>query len=211
MGEGKTTHLLRPWLMDQTSFPARSAALATWAKALEDWQTEIHRLARGGPPDSHRESTLKISLATASYRLSVLPGPEGSVQSPSLRYSMGPMQKVVLFLGVLVLVATAITGYRVHLIHELREPLLAKLGQPQAAQFRNEIYFGDWTVAGGTLCGEVAAHGVKGTGGGFQWFSVANGVFVEDASLRRQFDEAGINRCNADGRPANTPWCWLHW
>jgi len=89
--------------------------------------------------------------------------------------------------------------------------LLAELGQPQTIQFRNEVYFGNWTVSGGRLCGEVALPGLKGTDSGYQWFSVADGVFIENESLRRQFNEAGIERCQSDGRPAGTPWWWLNW
>lgn len=48
---------------------ARNQALATWAKALEDWQAEASRLARGGLPDSGRAAVLKFSLDTARYRL----------------------------------------------------------------------------------------------------------------------------------------------
>ncbi|KRC34419.1 MULTISPECIES: hypothetical protein [unclassified Acidovorax] len=50
----------------------RNTALATWAKALEEWQTEATRLAQGGAPDSHRAAALKMSLATARYRLNLV-------------------------------------------------------------------------------------------------------------------------------------------
>lgn len=121
------------------------------------------------------------------------------------------MRKISLTLGALAIAAFILAGYRVHLVHELRKPLLVELGQPRAVQFRNEIYLGNWSVSGGTLCGEVALPGAKGSGGGYQWFSVAHGVFVENESLRKQFNEAGIKRCNFEGRPAGTPWWWLHW
>lgn len=50
----------------------RNTALATWAKALEEWQAEATRLAQGGAPDSDRACALKMSLATARYRLSLV-------------------------------------------------------------------------------------------------------------------------------------------
>ncbi len=51
---------------------SRNVALAVWARALEEWQAEATRLAQGGAPDSHRASALKMSLATARYRLGLL-------------------------------------------------------------------------------------------------------------------------------------------
>ena len=124
---------------------------------------------------------------------------------------MRKMFAAVGVLSVLVAILATVAGVRAHLVHELRKPLLAQLGQPERVQFRNETYLGNCTAAGVTLCGEIGVLGAKHSDGGYQWFSVANGVFIENESLRRQFNEAGIKRCHSDSKPAGAPWWWLHW
>ena len=121
------------------------------------------------------------------------------------------MKNAVLFITTVALAMAAIAGYRVHLVHQLRQPMLAKLGDPTAAEFRNEIYLGDWTVEGGSLCGQVSVRSSPGGTEGFQWFSVDQGVFIETEDLRRQFNIAGIRRCSGDGKPPGTPWWWMYW
>lgn len=124
---------------------------------------------------------------------------------------IGVIKNALLFAFTIVLAISAIAGYRVHLVSQLREPMLAKLNYPEAPEFRNEIYLGDWTVTGGTLCGQVSASSLRAKTEGFQWFSVADGVFIETEDLRRQFDAAGIRRCAKDGKPPGTPWWWMYW
>lgn len=63
---------LPPWAMFPSPSLPRKTALAIWARALEEWQTEATRLAQGGAPDSHRAAALKMSLDTARYRLGLV-------------------------------------------------------------------------------------------------------------------------------------------
>lgn len=101
--------------------------------------------------------------------------------------------------------------HRMLLVRGLRKPRLAHLENPEAPEFKNEVYSGDGTIAGGALCGQASvARPVRGTEG-FQWFSVSNGVFIENDVLRRQFDGAGIKRCDFAERPPEAPWSWLVW
>ena len=120
------------------------------------------------------------------------------------------MRKALLISFSIAMTLLAVTGYRTLLVHELREPVLTRLGDPKSVDFKGEVYLGNWTAAGGTLCGEVSAADAGKRTEGYQWFAAADGVFIENNDLRRQFDQAGIKRCTGD-RPPNTPWWWLHW
>lgn len=121
------------------------------------------------------------------------------------------MKTAIVFVALIVLGASSVAVYRTLLVRQLRVQVLARLDNPAKAEFRNEVYLGNWTAIGGTLCGQVNVPEHKGGTEGFQWFSVANGVFIENENLRRQFDAAGIKRCRNDAKPSGTPWWWMHW
>lgn len=48
------------------------SALTAWARALEEREAELSRIARGGEPDPHRAAQLKVAVDTAYYILSML-------------------------------------------------------------------------------------------------------------------------------------------
>lgn len=52
---------------------SRSEALALWAGALEEQQSEIHRIMRGGLQDPERAAGLRMALDVARIRLEALP------------------------------------------------------------------------------------------------------------------------------------------
>lgn len=108
------------------------------------------------------------------------------------------------------IVLCALFGYRAYLVHELQKPLLLKISSKSSPEFRNVQYFGDWTVSGGGLCGEVFVPSVRGTGGGFERFIVKKGVYLENESLRSQFLEAGIRGC-APHESWEAKWWWLQY
>ncbi|MFN9471403.1 hypothetical protein [Acidovorax sp.] len=126
-------------------------------------------------------------------------------------FGLEDMKKAFVFVVLLALGASSVALYRTLLVRELRAQVLAQLNNPPSVEFRNEVYLGNWTVSGGTLCGQVDVPGHEGGTEGFQWFSVAKGVFIENENLRRQFDAAGIKRCSRDGKPPGTPWWWMYW
>ncbi len=51
---------------------SRSEAPALWAGALEEQQSEIHRIMRGGLPDPERADGLRMALDVAHFRLEAL-------------------------------------------------------------------------------------------------------------------------------------------
>jgi hypothetical protein len=121
------------------------------------------------------------------------------------------MKNAIVFVCCIALGLCVIAAHRAFLVSQLRQPVLEALNNPRDAEFRNEIYLGDWTAVGGTLCGEVSVPADASTSQGYQLFSVSRGVFIENDDLRRQFDQAGISRCKRTGKPAGTPWWWLYW
>lgn len=120
------------------------------------------------------------------------------------------MRKTVLFaVAVVLTLLLAAWGYRAYLISELRKPVLAKLNDPTSAQFQNEVYFGNWTVKGGNLCGQVNAKNRMGGYVGYHWFqSFDGGASIEDDELKEVFDEGKLDRCAVDKR--GKPFWWLH-
>lgn len=81
------------------------------------------------------------------------------------------------------LVAAGSFGYRMHLVNELRKPVLALMNDPDSAQFRGERLRG-WTVADGLLCGEVNAKNRMGGYVGYRPFSAYGGfATVGDGDL----------------------------
>lgn len=111
--------------------------------------------------------------------------------------------------GVLVVLAVAVLGYRAYLIHEMRKPILAMMGDPDSAKFRSERYFGDWTGRNGILCGEVNAKNRMGGYVGYQWFkSTSERGQVEPDYEKVQNDTAGRDRCDFGGLEI-AKWWWL--
>ena len=103
-----------------------------------------------------------------------------------------------------------ITGWRFYLVNELKKPVLAKLSDPDSAQFQNLTYIGNWTVAGGVLCGQVNAKNKMGGYVGYQWFDAySGGAMVEDDLVKKIYDDASLKRC--DFSEDKTPFWHLRW
>ena len=91
-------------------------------------------------------------------------------------------------------------AWRGYLIHELRNPVLEQLTDPQSAIFRSEVYAGDWTVSGGILCGQVNAKNRMGGYVGYKWFHSFNQhASVESDSMKESFDLQKVKRCDFSG------------
>lgn len=163
---------------------------------------ELSRTDLRGVPLAHSRACFAGHEATVGILLQT---------RPIATFRLEDVKKMIVFVVLLVLGASSVAVYRALLVRELREQVLARLDSPAKAEFRSEVYLGNWTASGGTLCGQVNVSEHKGGTEGFQWFSVADGVFIENENLRRQFDAAGIKRCRDDGKPPGTPWWWMYW
>lgn len=105
----------------------------------------------------------------------------------------------------LALLAAAAFGWRAYLIHQLREPVLATLNDPDAALFRSEAYYGPWTGSNGILCGQVNAKNGFGAYTGYRGFDSHHGLaYIES-------DNPILKACSDLGDPRTIPWWWIRW
>lgn len=116
-----------------------------------------------------------------------------------------------LSLGLLVLLvalAAVVVGWRSYLVHELRKPVLAELSDPDSALFRDEAYYGPWTLGSGVLCGEVnAKNGFGAYSGytGFESFDTKTAI-IQSGALK------GLKVGSCDQvEPSKLPWWWIRW
>ncbi len=110
-------------------------------------------------------------------------------------------------IATLCLLVAAAAAYR-HFA--LVEPSLAairnQLRDPESAQFRNVRYFGDWTRAGGVVCGEVNAKNGFGGFSGFHWFT----AHESSISAEPVMSEFYRQQCEKTF-PEVAPWWHLRW
>jgi hypothetical protein len=115
------------------------------------------------------------------------------------------MKKFVVVAAVLAGVMAATYSYRAYLIHELRKPVLAKLSDPDSAQFKDEHYFGNWTTKDAILCGRINAKNMMGGYVGYRPFAAfETTAFIGDGDI---LDESTEAMCEVQGNPR--PWWWL--
>lgn len=100
------------------------------------------------------------------------------------------------FFLVLVLLAGAAYAYTVYLVHQLRQPVLSELKDPDSAKFRNEKVRGGFTVGTAYLCGEVNAKNQMGGYVGYKKFWALKGKAADVES--EILDAAYIDsQCNS--------------
>lgn len=93
------------------------------------------------------------------------------------------MKKALGAIGLVLLVlAAGAYLYSSYVIHQHRKLVLAKLNDPDSAQFRNEKLKGSWTVGGSILCGEINAKNAMGGYVGFVPFASTAGTEAEIGS-----------------------------
>lgn len=110
----------------------------------------------------------------------------------------------------MIVAGAIIIGWRFYLVSELKKPVLAKLSDPDSAQFQNLKYVGNWTVQGGVLCGQVNAKNRMGGYVGYQWFDAdAKSAIVEDDVVKKIYDDASLKRC--DFSEDKLPFWYLRW
>ena len=108
-----------------------------------------------------------------------------------------------------ILLVAVVFGWRAYLIQELRKPVLAQLSDPEAAQFKDERLFGDWTLQGGALCGSVNAKNRLGGYVGFRAFKAFPGLAEVETEFSESFKrDAGLSLC---GFERVAPWWHMRW
>lgn len=106
-------------------------------------------------------------------------------------------KKVVLrnvFIGLMLAVGAAY-AYTVFLVHQLRQPVLEQLKDPDSAKFRNEKVRGGWIVGTSHLCGEVNAKTPMGGYAGYKKFWALKGkaADIESESLNSEYIDSQCN------------------
>ncbi|ATH99545.1 hypothetical protein EGY22_13065 [Alcaligenes faecalis] len=125
------------------------------------------------------------------------------------------MRKVFAWAALLaaVLLAAAYVA-RSYMLHQAREPILARLNDPDSAQFRNERFIGGWTISG-AMCGEVNAKNRMGGYTGYvKYYTVLSGGVPVDSHVVETGDPSGETMfedlCIVQ-KYWNSVWGWLYW
>ena len=116
----------------------------------------------------------------------------------------------LIVLCIISLMLVAATAYRnFYLVPRLKEPVLAMLKDPDSAEFRHVRYYGDWTISGGNLCGEVNARNAMGGYAGYAKFYASSAwATVEDESLPMN---AGYIETDCLAASHSGQFWWLRW
>lgn len=121
------------------------------------------------------------------------------------------MKKTALAVVVLVVIGVAAAfAWRWRMIADLREPILAEMNDPDAAQFRNERIISPWDSSDAMYCGEVNGKNRMGGYVGYEGFVVVSPNERHKAPVVMTDIDGAAGRVCASYL-ADAAWWWIRW